>query len=137
MGGLAREVAGKSARATVQTGHGAAVALIKMMRGTISTFPPMDVVDAFNAASGRERVPHMWDELGARTITCIANAALFLATLWESAWVEGGGNATGAQAIPNTALVAIDTARLRDLYMDADFIRSFTLPQLEAGNVLA
>ena len=135
--GLTQEVAGKTASAKFQTGHKAAVALIKMMKKTIATLPPMDVIDAFNGASGRARVPHMWDELGERTVTCIANASLFLATLWESAWVEGGGNATGAQAIPNNKLVAIDTAQLRELYMDADFIRSFTLPQLEAQNVLS
>lgn len=79
--GLAQEVAGKAASADVQTGRGAAIALIKLMRTTIETLPPLEVVDAFNAASGRQRVPHMWDQLGKRTITCIANAALFLATL--------------------------------------------------------
>ena len=49
---------------------------------------------------------------------------------------EGNGNATGAQAIPNNDLGAVEPNRLRELYMDADFIRSYTLPQLEDQNIL-
>ncbi len=134
--GLEQAVKGKTAKASVTGGKGAALALIQVMRKTIATLPPMDVIDAFNGASGQQRVPHMWDELGDRTITCITNATLFLATLWESAWKEGGGNKTGANAVKESDLVEIDRGRLRELYMDTDFIHSFTLQQMEAKHVL-
>jgi len=134
--GLRQAVSGKSATARVKTGRGAAIALIELMRNTIELLPPMEIIDAYNGTSGAGRVALMWDRLGERTVDCIADALLLLATLWESAWEEGGGNEEGANSIPAADLGEIGEERLRELYMTKEFIQSYTLQQLEAGDIL-
>lgn len=129
--GLNDKLAGKRAKAAVKGGHAAAVATIDLMRATIKTLPPQTVLDSFNGSSGTERIPQMWQTLGKRTIDCMARASLTLATLWESAWVEGRGDALAASALGD-----LDPKKLRRLYEDPGFVKSFTLLQLEANNML-
>jgi hypothetical protein len=128
---LDHELQHKTAKPKVHGGRGAALGLLQLMRKTVNTLPPMDVIEAFNAVDGRERIPHMWSVLGERTVTCIAQAALYLATVWESAWAEGGGS-----GIPASKLGGVSRSALRNLYMNENFIKSYTLRQLEEKKIL-
>ena len=92
---------------------------VELMKKTLALIDPLEVIDAYNAEEGQERVPHMWNVLGARTMKTIANGARALATIWQSAWVEGGGNSIAA-----TKLVTVPTASLRTLYLKKDFLES-------------
>jgi hypothetical protein len=97
----------------------AAHATVELMKRTLKRLPPMDVIDAYNAEEGRGRIDHMWATLGPRTVRTIADGARTLAQLWQSAWLEGEGNAIGV-----AKLVAIDKNKLRALYMNKAFYPS-------------
>jgi hypothetical protein len=101
------------------------------MRRTVTTLPPIDVIEAFHLATGQARVPAMWEALGERTTTCIAAGSLLLATLWESAWQEGGGG-----SIATNALRAQSRVRLRTLYNDRAFLPALRLHEMAVPGVL-
>jgi hypothetical protein len=106
----------------IQTFSGSAAAAhatVLLMKKTLDLIDPMEVIDAYNAETGQERVPHMWNVLGPRTMRTIANGARALATIWQSAWVEGGGNSIAA-----AKLVAQAPADLRALYLQKTFLES-------------
>jgi hypothetical protein len=92
---------------------------VELMKKTLGLIDPLEVIDAYNAEEGQERVPHMWNVLGARTMKTIANGARALATIWQSAWVEGGGN-----KIAVTKLVTVPTPLLQTLYLRKSFLES-------------
>ncbi|MCI0670857.1 MAG: hypothetical protein L0Y64_10380 [Myxococcaceae bacterium] len=110
----------------VTGGHEAADAVVQLMSNTLHTLPPMDVIDAFNAESGRARLEHMWEALGERTVQCMSAGALRLASLWESAWKEGAGD-----SIPQRRLGPVDTDVLKELYMDRSFLEVRWLKDME------
>jgi hypothetical protein len=100
-------------------GAGAAHATVELMRATLKLIDPLEVIEAYNAEQGRARIDHMWDTLGPRTIRTIANGSRTLATIWQSAWVEGGGN-----TIASKKLAPVSKASLRKLYTTATFLPS-------------
>ena len=107
-------------------GRAAADATVALMAATVTTLPPMDVIDAFNAVDARGRVDHMWEVLADRTVTCVARGALVLATIWESAWREGGG-----AKIADTRLKKIPAeTTLKALYLDKTFVPAVWLKNL-------
>ena len=122
---------GQSASTQVVGGHAAAVAVVDLLRRTVTTLPPLDIIEAFNAATGTARIPHMWDVLGDRTVTCIANGCDLLASLWVSAWQEGDGD-----EIPLNRLKPLDRADLKRLYNDREFLPALRLPELEEAAIL-
>lgn len=128
---LNQALAGKKATPEVKGGHAAAVSVVRLMHDTIKTLKPEEVIDAFNAHSGHERIPKMWEKLGERTIKCTARASLHLAMLWESAWSEGGGG-----KIASSSITAPTETALAALYRNPNFIKSYTLLQLAKTNVL-
>jgi hypothetical protein len=71
----------------------------------------------------------MWNELGDRTADVMAQGALYLAVLWQSAWEAGNG-----AAVPSARLVALVPADIRARYIDDQFVPSLTLNEI--GNVL-
>ena len=75
-------------------------------------------------------IDHLFDELGDRTIRCMAEGAKELARLWDSAWREGGGEAIGANK-----LVALSKAQLRQRYERKTFIESLTLREMVAAGI--
>jgi hypothetical protein len=97
----------------------AAHATVELMKKTMALIDPLEVIDAYNAEGGQERVPHMWNVLGNRTMKTIANGARALATIWQSAWLEGGGN-----SITAAKLVAVSKVSLRALYLKKTFLES-------------
>ena len=122
-----------------QHGQGAANAIVALMHDTINKLPPMDIVTAFNEANGQSRdlLQHMWEVLGDRTISCIANGCICLASIWASAWQEGNG-----AALDDSLLKTIEKDTLQTLYMQSNFAPSyrFTDPRFAAalqGQVLA
>ena len=59
-------------------------------------FPSLSVQDRSarsdrggNAETGRDRISHMREQLGSRTVRTIANGSRTLAIIWQSAWNEG------------------------------------------------
>jgi hypothetical protein len=129
--GINQELKGKKAKVDVEGGHAAAVSVIEMMRQTVKTLPPEEVLDAFSEAPSNNRIAHMWDVLGERTITCMAGGCLRMASLWASAWSEGGGS-----KIANTKLGAVDQEELMNLYNDKTFLPAFRLQDPQFAKAL-
>jgi hypothetical protein len=109
--------------AKVTNGHGAAGAIVALMRKTVNVIEPMEVIDAFNETDGQGRLKHMWEVLGDRTAVTIANGAQTLAMLWDSAWIAGGA--------PKKA-PTISQKALMDLYNDPAFAPAERLPAMVA-----
>jgi hypothetical protein len=95
------------------------------MRDPLETLAPLEIIEVYNAHSGRQRIAHMWEVLGERTCDCMARGALCLAMLWESAWKEGGGTKLAA-----SRLGAVDPGELLALYNAPTFIPSSWLRDL-------
>jgi hypothetical protein len=112
--------------ATVIGGRNAAMSVIKLMRDTISILPPLEIVEAYNNVDGRGRIPYMLEVLGDRTAQCIANGCICLASLWQSAWMEGKG-----KNIPEYKFVSVDRQDLKQLYEDKHFLEAFRLEDKE------
>jgi hypothetical protein len=123
---------GKHADADVRGGQAAAVSVVGLMRSTIDHLPPLEVVQTWAAAAGRNRIATLWQALGDKTADCIASGCLRLAALWQSAWREGGG-----AKVPDARLVALDPDELRALYRDPKFVPSLTLEAVETTGLLS
>ena len=113
-------VGSKKVPTTSFTGAAAAAhATVDLMRKTFDLIAPIEVIDAYNAQQGHQRIDHMWTVLGKRTCKTIANGALTLAHIWQSAWLEGKGN-----QIPSSKLTTMATDTLRSLYLKKTFLES-------------
>jgi hypothetical protein len=118
--GVNSSVGSKKVPATSFTGSAAAAQVtVELMRKTFDLIAPMEVIDAYNAQQGQQRIDHMWDVLGTRTCKTIANGSLTLAHIWQSAWLEGNGN-----QIPSTKIKPIAKDVLRGLYLKKTFLES-------------
>ena len=112
-------------------GHDAAVRMVKLMRKTVNTLSPEEVVQVWSQANGSSKYHDMWDELGQRTVSVFAEGARTLAVLWQSAWEAGNG-----KAIANTALKKIPQSKLMKLYNDKEFAPSYKLSDPKFKEVL-
>jgi hypothetical protein len=110
-------------------GKAAANATLQLMEYTLETLPPRDVIAAYKERSGRQRIPHMWDALGKRTIECMAEGTVYLAEMWENAWREGGGNRIAA-----SMLGSVDKRALRRLYLNKRFLKSDWLKNMRLSD---
>jgi hypothetical protein len=110
-------------------GKAAANATLQLMEYTLQTLPPRDVIAAYKERSGRQRIPHMWDALGKRTIECMAEGTVYLAEMWENAWREGGGNRIAA-----SMLGSVDKRALRRLYLNKRFLKSDWLKNMRLSD---
>ncbi len=123
--GIAQRLKGVKALADVKGGHGAAVAVIELMRSTFTAIPPEQLVQAYNdGTSPKDRIDRLWDGFGDRTMDAMAAGALRLASIWESAWAEG----QGAQSVQDLGAISEDA--LRRLYMQNSFLESLTLEEM-------
>jgi hypothetical protein len=120
--GVNADIKNKKGAADVVGGHEAAVSVVKLMRKITDNLPPLEVIEAYNAESGTARLPHMWDTLKQRTTRNIAEGCLRLASLWASAWAEGGGN-----KILSSKLGAVDRDALKTLYDNKEFLPAYRL----------
>jgi hypothetical protein len=111
----------------VKGGHAAAVAVVNLMQQTFSAIAPKDIIADFVRVQDQKpaaRADALWDVLGEDTIKVMADGAICLAQLWDSAWKEGGGDTTIHD------LGAIDESTLETLYQNPQFLPSKTLDQI-------
>jgi hypothetical protein len=110
------------------SGKAVAKATVALMDKVASTLPPMDILDSYEKAGAGTRhatLDAMWDDLGEATADVMAQGSLYLAMLWESAWVKGGG-----PAIAPGKLKELDKEDVRTRYIDPKFVPSLTLDKI-------
>ena len=114
---------------SLTAGIAAAVAVVNLMQQTFATIAPKDIIDAYVKTEGRgpsQRADALWQPFGEDTIKVMADGAVCLAQLWDSAWREGGGDNTIRD------LGEIDQSTLEMLYQNPQFLPSKTLDQIGA-----
>lgn len=111
----------RKAKKDVHGGKEAAAAIIQLFRDVRKTLAPEEIVDFFQTLT-ENKPKKMWEEFGERAAKCMALGCLRLASLWQSAWVEGGGD-----HIPNNKLTEIKTTTLRQKYENKAFLESMNL----------
>lgn len=117
----------------VFSGHGAAVATVQLMARASGNVDPTELVDAYAATPGGKSkavTSQLWDQFGDGTILTLADGAITLAVLWESAWhlADGEARFTDAEITP------MPRADLQALYEDETFVPSLDLDHI--GSVL-
>ncbi|MDD5363427.1 MAG: hypothetical protein PHN88_14990 [Ignavibacteria bacterium] len=110
----------------INGGKESAMLTIDLMRNTFKTLPPMEIIDAFNEKEGRARTDYMWKKLGDKTNIVLSEGCKILAVIWQSAWEEGNGD-----LISESKLTEIPKDRLKELYMDRDFLEAKRLNEME------
>ena len=116
--------------ALVADGRHAGFATIELMRRTRQRLEPMKIVEAYGALvkdkKTRTASTVLWTKFKDKTIANVADGCRTLAMLWESAWVNGGGD-----DIPDSKLKAISKKTLQKIYEDQDFLPSRALGQVD------
>ncbi len=120
--------------ALVTGGHGAATAVVNLMQQTFKAIAPKDIVADYvkvQTDKPAAQADALWKSLGQDTIKVMADGAICLAQLWDSAWKEGGGDTRIGD------LEEISQAVLEKLYQNPQFLPSHTLdtigPLLQNG----
>lgn len=107
-------------------------ATIELMHEAATTLPPQQILDAYEDAGGGTRVSTletMNETLAEPTAKLLAEGARYLALLWDSAWMAGGGD-----NIADKELVGLDSKEVRARYIKSDFVPSLVLDDI--GEVL-
>jgi hypothetical protein len=97
------------------------------MQQTFSAIAPKDIIAEFVEVQDQKpaaRADALWGALGEDTIKVMADGAICLAQLWDSAWKEGAGDNTIHH------LGVIDESALETLYENPQFLPSKTLDQI-------
>jgi hypothetical protein len=100
-------------------GQAAAVAVVELMRRTMTTVKPGDVIDAF--VEGED----LWSRFSDQTIQVMADGTRTLAAIWLGAWNKGNGN-----KIPQAEIKPADLTKLMELYERKDFVPSVRLKDI-------
>lgn len=103
----------------VETGHGAAVAVVNLMRQAFETISPDKIIETYV----NER-PKLWERHGDKTVELIAEGSRTLAMIWESAWRVDGNTIT--------KLTAVDRKALMRKYEDENWAPSTNIKGIEA-----
>lgn len=127
--GVKSTVASLGKQPLLDDGMAAADAVVQLMQRTIKTLAPEEVLDVYNRVRGNSQSADMWGELGDRTIECMADGAVTLATVWQSAWTRGGGD-TSPFYTKTVCATAINKMRLKTLYDDRTFAESLWLKDM-------
>jgi hypothetical protein len=101
------------------------------MQQTFSAIAPKDIIAEFVKVQDQKpaaRADALWDALGEHTIKVMADGAICLAHLWDSASKEGADDNTIHD------LGVIDESALETLYQNPQFLPSKTLDQI--GSIL-
>jgi hypothetical protein len=117
-------------KGTLNGGFEAAQSVIQLVRTIRKILPPERINDVFDDVEGRDRVDHLFEELGTSTTRCMAEGSKELARLWDSAWRQGGGDPIGA-----SNLIAMPKAKLRQRYERKTFLESLTLREMAARGI--
>jgi hypothetical protein len=113
----------------IKSGRAAAWETIKLMRETHDTIPPEDLVKSYISVENRPpgaRAAALWQLYGNDTITVIGNGIETLASLWLSAWRQGGAENDGLK------LTQISQEAITNTISNRSFLRSYTLDQIGA-----
>jgi hypothetical protein len=123
--------------AQIRSGHGAAVATVKLMDRTAQRVDPETLVRAYAEVAaakvppGSSRVETvtqaLWEQFGEGTTLSMADGVLTLAMIWQAAWSVGKGD-----EIPESELAPVDTKVLQKLYEDDTFVESLDLDHIAA-----
>jgi hypothetical protein len=108
----------------VSGGRGAAETIVDLMRRTLNSVDPKKACEAYVRYADftpKERAALLWKDFGGKMKNVMADGALTLALLWESAWIEGQGNKT----IKN--LGAVKAGKLARIYQSKDFLPSYNI----------
>lgn len=97
------------AKSNLKTGKDAAIATVDLMAATVKRLKPIRVIEVYRSTEGKPKL--MWAELKKPTLECLIAGSRNLATLWESAWKQGGGS-----KIAQSKLKPINTTTLKNLY---------------------
>jgi hypothetical protein len=116
--------------ANIADGRGAAIRTVQLMKKTIQTISPEELVNTYNAAhTPGERLERLWTDFGQLTIDCMFEGCLCMAEIWQSAWALGP--ASLAQ-LPATQLKALPKGKLSTLYRKSNFLPSASLSIMKA-----
>lgn len=110
-------------------GRAAGYATVQLMRRSLKSLPPEKLIATYVANRGGGQVRALFAAHGARTIERMADGAALLASIWQAAWINGGGS-----GIATSKLTAVDKKTLRALYADRAFAPSVYLHMLETKN---
>lgn len=110
---------------SIQSGRDAGWATVELMRRSVASLPPEKLIATYLAHSGKERIAALWDEHGQATLERMADGATALASMWQGAWILGGGS-----KIAKTKLVAVNKNSLRTRYENRAFAPSVYLHML-------
>ena len=112
----------------IGNGFSAAKLTIELMRSTFKSLPPSEIVRAFIDYSGKpkDRAEAFWRQFGTKTIEVMQLGTHLLAVLWESAWVEGGGEGK----VESTE--ALTEEKAMEVCARTDFLESFTIGAIGA-----
>ena len=118
--------------ARIRGGFDAANATLKLMFDAQQRLAPLTIIDADDPDLGpTARAQRLWnnDTVKNATITSLAESVKVLATLWQAAWREGGG-----ESLAQNKLVEFSTAALIKIYRtEADFVPSLNLDDMAAS----
>ena len=74
----------------------AAEATVELMRYVRSVLSPRQIIDAYVAAKQTANTNDaLWAAVGQATIDVVAEGAVYLAEIWQSAWLDGNGESIG------------------------------------------
>ena len=113
--------------APVADGSEAAWATIQLMRRTIATISPRDLLDSYLAlrsGTRREIADGLWDAFGEATIKVMGDGVETLASLWLSAW------GTDDAAVSDADLARIDETDIEKIVLNRAFLPSYTLDEI-------
>src|SRR5581483_9504821 len=81
---------GSQLTANVETGKGAAVRVIQLMKQTFQSIPPADLVATYSQGhNAQDRLDRMWNDFGEKTMDNMLEGCRGLAEIWQSAWRVG------------------------------------------------
>jgi hypothetical protein len=108
-------------------GKNAAKIVLELMWKTYHLIPPKEIVDVFIQ---NRSVKDLYEKFGEKTKETIANGIHTMGVIWESAWIEGGGDVIG-----NDFLGKINQEDLMQWYKKIDFVPSYRLndPKLKVS----
>lgn len=104
-------------------------AIMALADSTLTTIPPMDIINLYNDSPGGSRAKAMWDALGESVVKVMCDGAVTLAEIWESAWIEGGGPRIAPQEIQ-----VFNPPEIRKLYDDKAFLEARWLREIAGMN---
>jgi hypothetical protein len=93
---------------------------------------PLEIIEVFNQGSNtNNRLKYMFELLGKRTASCLAEGCIKLASVWENAWTEGDGN-----QIDGSNLGTLNSIELKNLYENREFLPAYSLQDNEFTDIL-